>query len=377
MERNADDPDADMFTDEKESFPSTYRHGGSTKFANEYVLHLAPNSNHKQLAAGLGNSKVAILDASTMTKSLTFEAAQPSGGVLTGVVFSKKSDQIVYTCASGEDSVNMWDLRQESSGNRKPTKSFVDSSSVSAGGSGRSGKKKPILSMDVNCEDTFLAAGTEQVVEDAFVLFWDVRNPEKMLGGYWDSFGQDVTSVRFHGDDANKLATGGADHLINVFDISQETEDDALITTLNSESPIKKVMWYSGKGKDSIAGVSEDEELVLWPNVDGIEHKTFTRDDLTVAVRRKTAEWCYLIDAHYKADSQEVVVVAKSDYPKKRCLRLATVKKNKMKPYADLKLTTGNSPPVGVVRCSAFDSLSGSLFTGDEGGYLHVWMKET
>ena len=32
-----------------------------------------------------------------------------------------------------------------------------------------------------------------EVVEDAFLLFWDVRS-EAMLGGYWDSFGMDVTS---------------------------------------------------------------------------------------------------------------------------------------------------------------------------------------
>ena len=66
-----------------------------------------------------------------------------------------------------------------------------------------------------------------------------------MLGGYWDSYGDDVTSVKFHGTDASKLATGGTDGLINVFDISRDNEDDALLTTLNSESSIRNLIWYS------------------------------------------------------------------------------------------------------------------------------------
>ena len=36
-------------------------------------------------------------------------------------------------------------------------------------------EKKSVISFDVSSDDAFLAAGTAQVVEDAFLLFWDVR----------------------------------------------------------------------------------------------------------------------------------------------------------------------------------------------------------
>ena len=49
---------------------------------------------------------------------------------------------------------------------------------------------------------------------------------------------------RFHPEDENKLATGGTDGLINVFDVSQATEDDALITSMNTESSIQTLIWY-------------------------------------------------------------------------------------------------------------------------------------
>ena len=88
-----------------------------------------------------------------------------------------------------------------------------------------------------------MVAGTEQVVKDAFLLFWDIGSG-KMLGGYWESYGDDITTVAFHPEDADKLATGGTDGLINVFDVSQSNEDDALLTSINTESSVKELIWY-------------------------------------------------------------------------------------------------------------------------------------
>ena len=36
-------------------------------------------------------------------------------------------------------------------------------------------EKKSVISFDVSSDDAFIAAGTAQVVEDAFLLFWDIR----------------------------------------------------------------------------------------------------------------------------------------------------------------------------------------------------------
>ena len=43
-----------------------------------------------------------------------------------------------------------------------------------------------------------------QVMNDSFVLFWDVRNTN-LLGGYWDTFGDDVNEVKFHPDNPDSL----------------------------------------------------------------------------------------------------------------------------------------------------------------------------
>lgn len=42
--------------------------------------------------------------------------------------------------------------------------------------------------------DRLLSAGTDSFDGDAFLLFWDIRNP-KLLGGYWESHTDDITEV--------------------------------------------------------------------------------------------------------------------------------------------------------------------------------------
>jgi len=368
--------DRDMFTkssDMSDIFPATFDHTAETELGQDYVIHLVPSSTFRSVLAG-ASGYASILDAATGKKTSGWRQKG-----LTGLRFSPQNESLVYT-ASSLDSVKLWDLR---SGTDKPAKVFMDTSLADSGpekGGGRRGghvEKKSVISFDVSSDDAFLAAGTAQVVEDAFLLFWDVRS-ENMLGGYWDSFGNDVTSVQFHPTNSDRLATGGADGLINVFDVSQETEDDALLSALNPEiSSVKKLTWFERKNdKEALATTSDNEELVVWPRVvEGTagEEVRLTREDVTIGIRRKTAEWCYLVDAH-RNGNDGLTVVAKSTFEAAPCLRLATVnKKNRLKSYADLRYPTKNGG--GGARCSALDPLSGTVCVGDEQGRVHWWTR--
>ena len=244
IETNIDEDDEDMFSDYKEAFPNSYSFSKNVSLnendPNEYVTHLAANKNVSVIAAGLSDSTIVAYDANTLTKKNSLKAHD---GHLSELVFSPKHEQLMYTC-SPQECIKLWDMRDY----KKPARSFVDNSvqankAVTVQNGNSDVPKKPLLCMDVNKDDEFLAGGTEQVVKDAFILFWDVGSG-KMLGGYWDSYGDDVTTVAFHSEDADKLATGGTDGLINVFDISQSSEDDALVTSVNTESSIQKICWY-------------------------------------------------------------------------------------------------------------------------------------
>lgn len=108
------------------------------------------------------------------------------------------------------------------------------------------GKLKPLASFDISYDDKLLAAGTEHVGGDAFILFWDVRyNNSKtatmtnnLLGGYWESHVDDVTSLSFHNEKQDCLSSGSTDGLINIYDLTQTSEDDALTFSLNTDSSV-------------------------------------------------------------------------------------------------------------------------------------------
>ena len=242
MDKDIDQADQDMFNDYNDAFNASYNFVTSANLEdglNSSILHLATNCNNSTIAAGLNKSKIVVCDINTLSEKTSFLAHE---GDLSELRFSNGEENILYSC-SPQDCIKMWDIRQS----QKPARSFIDTSiqQKDSGGqsNGTSLPKKPLICFDVNKNETFLVGGTEQVVKDAFLLFWDIGSG-KMLGGYWESYGDDITTVAFHPDDSDKLATGGPDGLINVFDVSQTTEDDALLTSINTESSIHTLTWY-------------------------------------------------------------------------------------------------------------------------------------
>ena len=49
--------------------------------------------------------------------------------------------------------------------------------------------------------------------------------------------------MRFHPESAGALASGSTDGYVNVFDVTQTSEDDALQATLNTESSVSSIAW--------------------------------------------------------------------------------------------------------------------------------------
>ena len=92
-------------------------------------------------------------------------------------------------------------------------------------------------------------------------------------------------------------------------------------------------------------------------------------------MRRKTTEWIYLIGAYFKTDLQQLLILSGSSCPENQCLRISTVKKNKLKSYADLKFEHGaDQYSKAIVRSSCFDTLSNAIYTGNENGDITLWM---
>ena len=103
-------------------------------------------------------------------------------------------------------------------------------------------KGSPFLSLD--SRDGRLACGTELSGVDAELYIYDVRDFTNPIRALVDSHHDDITDIKFHPSDKNLLLSGSTDGYTNIYDLTQEEEDDALHQVINYAS-IHSCGWIS------------------------------------------------------------------------------------------------------------------------------------
>jgi len=117
-----------------------------------------------------------------------------------------------YTVAScSTDGIKLWDLRTNST-----TPVHILSND----------RHSNFLSLDFR--NNVLAGGTELVGADAEIHLWDLRNPGSLVRSFVDSHRDDITDLKFHPTIDNYLMSGSTDGFVNVYDLNEQDEDDAL-----------------------------------------------------------------------------------------------------------------------------------------------------
>uniref|UniRef100_A0A182Y0Z4 EF-hand domain-containing protein n=1 Tax=Anopheles stephensi TaxID=30069 RepID=A0A182Y0Z4_ANOST len=184
------------------------------------------------------------------------------------------------------------------------------------------GLKKTISSCDINHNDRVLCASSEiQKNGDSFLLFFDVRQ-RSYLGCYWECHSDDITHVRFHPTNPDLFASASVDGLINVFDISKTTEDDAMQYCYNVETAVDSINWHADPtGRDLISCVTTTNDLHLYDVESQDSVALFDREHITKAMRRTSAIDCNVVGTHNNG-SGSFFVLAGSNFNKgKDCLR--------------------------------------------------------
>ncbi|CAH2042757.1 unnamed protein product, partial [Iphiclides podalirius] len=316
------------------------------------------------------SNKKAYINKITGTKSLKYSITLPDNSIevyelsnsaltrtcrLTGhekkvteVVFNPNDDNMLFS--SSEDGiVKMWDTRAGGSF----VHDYKDEEELMV---------RPYECMDVSHNGRVLCAGSQLVEEDAFLVFWDQR-ATKPLGGYWNSHTEDVTQVKFHKEKMEILATGSIDGLVNVFDITEQTEEDALTYSLNLGTALDRIAWLD---HELAACTTQAHELQLWNLATGDRLSAHNRDDVARGIKRSRADDCYLVDAFLSAEGAPVLL-AGSYGGCEDTLRSVRVVGRRLHPRTNF---AGNRQ---IVHTCWYDRERDMLLTAGEAGVISVW----
>ncbi|CAL7948420.1 unnamed protein product [Xylocopa violacea] len=323
---------------------------------HNYVLAVCGTQSDPEfrIGAALSNHTCAIYSVGeSLNRTATLTHNQSP---IAGIRFSPTSRNILYT-ATNSGYITACDLRAKG----KIVAEFKDST--------EDGKMKPLCSFDVSCDEKLIAGGTEHIGGDTFILFWDARytnsklnDKNNLLGGYWESHMEDVTSLAFHPRKEDILASGSIDGLINIFDLTQPSEDSALTYSLNTESSVDRIGWLN----DDNLWCTTHNSLQLW-NCDGATpYAKFERSDLAVFQNCEPDD-CYIDRVHASNVFGQPFLLAGCNSVKGDNLRCLSIINDRLETYYNMM---GNKQ---VVRDSWLHEKSGSLITVGEEGLINIW----
>uniref|UniRef100_A0A8C5MPA5 WD repeat-containing protein 89 n=1 Tax=Leptobrachium leishanense TaxID=445787 RepID=A0A8C5MPA5_9ANUR len=203
----------------------------------------------EEVAILCSNNKIKLYNHETMT--LLQEYGEPPG-VCGGVRFAHTHRNLLFS-TSADGSVKSWDTRT-------PGHSYVQKFTGYP--------SNVFISFDISCNDLVVCAGTELVGEDALLVFWDVRSTGRStskdpLGVYSESHSDDVTQVRFHPTNPSMVASGSSDGLVNIFNVNENDEADALSATCNSDSTVSFLGW-AGENHSQVFCLTHNEGFCWW-----------------------------------------------------------------------------------------------------------------
>lgn len=285
-------------------------------FRNFFFL----NRDFSKIAAGTSNKSVHIFD---LNRSKGFSQLQKcdievstDSQTICDIHFGKENSNLLFVGVTN-GKVFTYDLRAKPS----PVQTFETDDA----------QQKPFMCFDVSANDLVLGVGTEQYAGESYILMFDVRNTSTKAI-YSESHRDDVTQIRFHPNNADIFASGSTDGLINVFDISETEEDDALQYCYNTENSVQTINWHPKHDDYLLSCITHTNDFLLMDSddTDGGDIRC-ERTEITKLMKRKSSGDCYLINCH-SAINGDIFLLAGSNFNAGECLRSLTVHKQTLKP---------------------------------------------
>ncbi|KFQ22939.1 WD repeat-containing protein 89, partial [Mesitornis unicolor] len=315
----------------------------------------AQSQGGRFVAVSCSNKSVRVYNRETLSFLREYSSCP---GILSGVRFAHTCDsRVLSACSDG--TVKCWDIRLAS---QQAVQVF------------RGYPSNAFISFDINCSDLIICAGTEKVEKDAFLVFWDARgitdcasSTEEPLGVYSESHNDDITKVCFHPVEPNLVVSGSTDGLVNVFDINKDNEDDALLSTCNSDSSVSFIGW-SGKDYKQVYCLTHDEGFCWWDiaQLDTEEPLTLLHVvDVRDAVCAGNDGLHYLVGGLYHENADKLFLIGGTSTGKLHLMSCGTEGLSLVG-----TLCGGHS---ATVRSFCWSLADESLLTGGEDAQLLLW----
>uniref|UniRef100_A0A182PM41 WD repeat-containing protein 89 n=1 Tax=Anopheles epiroticus TaxID=199890 RepID=A0A182PM41_9DIPT len=326
----------------------------ATSLKRSCGLHLAHSCDYARLAVGLSRKELQLFrirDGGELAVEIK-TLGQYEGGIRGVRFFNGDANSLL--CCTEKGDIFQYDVRSGEEVFR-----FDDTSE---------GAKKTMTSCDINQNDRVLCASSEvQKNGDSFLLFFDVRE-RKYLGSYWECHSEDITHVRFHPTNPDLFASASVDGLINVFDISKTTEDDAMEYCFNVETAIDSINWHADPtGRDLVSCVTTTNDLHLYDVASQDSVALFDRERITQSLQRTSAIDCNVVGTHNYGNGSFFVLAGSNFNRGKDCLRTLRYDNKCLLPDRSF---SGNKQ---IVRASVYNDKDQYLIATGECGLITLW----
>eukprot|EP01138_Halocafeteria_seosinensis_P004063 gb/GECG01004155.1/.p1 GENE.gb/GECG01004155.1/~~gb/GECG01004155.1/.p1 ORF type:complete len:259 (+),score=34.28 gb/GECG01004155.1/:1-777(+) len=206
-----------------------------------------------RIAVALSTKSVKVYDATTLEINSHLKGHKST---INDMVFLPNNEDVLFT-ASSDGSVRVWNVgkaecntiiqipRKYSLTNEEADE--LDSLPLKKKEQRMAAQTAEATCLSVNKGGELLAVGA-----GSSILFYDIRliGEEVMLplGAYIESHQTRVSQLRFHPTLPQYLVSGSEDNLINVFDVSQPSEEDALNGVINTGSAVRRFGFFWSPG---------------------------------------------------------------------------------------------------------------------------------
>ncbi|KAJ7283411.1 WD40-repeat-containing domain protein [Mycena rebaudengoi] len=328
-----------------------------TLSSSAYVLSLAALPSFYAASASAPANTIDLFDKSTF-RGHTLPGHEHGTTSLRAVPRVAASGNPTLVSSGLDGSIKVWDERT--------TSHAIKMTNL--------GQARGILCCDVSPDGLTVAGGTQLQGEDAYIVYWDPRQPAAPLRTHGSTHSDDVTVVEFCPSDRNVLLSASTDGLISTSTVDEADEDEAVLHVGAWGTSVSQAGWTASSSSTKIWAASDMETFSTWSD----ELDALRSEDIRAPTLHTHHQHTWVTD--YLITCRAPVSDAVSD------ALGVFVGSNE----GDVALLTSpmdagaTAPPwtlrnvwatghAGIVRALLWDEQNNTLLTGGEDGKINVW----